>query len=53
MLLKERGAFAIPLCSVMLRLTEAERLQAGEIATRDSNGSAAPSSLSVCWSNIA
>lgn len=59
MLLKERGAFVIPPCNVLLRLTKAERLEdegiltAVEIVTRDSNGSATPSSLSVYWRIVA
>ena len=59
MLLKETSAFVIPPCNVMLRLTEAERLEdegnltAVETVARDSNGSAALSSLSVCGRNTA
>lgn len=55
MLLKETDAFVILPCNVMLRLTEAERLgdeanlTAVAIVTRDSNGSATPSSLRLCW----
>lgn len=58
MLLKETAAFVVSLCNVMQRLTEAERLEddgnltAVETVPRDSDGSAAPSSLSVCWRNV-
>lgn len=61
-LLGKMGVFVMPLCNVVLRVTEEERLgdegelTAADVITRDSNGSITPSFVfwKPCWrSNLA